>query len=116
MKMAEFFVKKEEGRVQCILCPHYCVIKDGKSGICGARKNINSDLFSINYGVISSISMDPIEKKPLYHFYPGSQILSVGTLGCNLRCPFCQNYQISRYFDENPSPPESEYKPEESSE
>ncbi len=55
----------------------------------------------MNYGVISSMSLDPIEKKPLYHYYPGSQIFSIGTLGCNLHCPFCQNYQISRYFEEN---------------
>jgi len=101
MKEAEYFTKKENNVVQCILCPHLCVIKEDNSGICGARRNKGGILYSVNYGVISGMSFDPIEKKPLYHYYPSSQILSIGTVGCNMRCPFCQNYHISRFFDSN---------------
>lgn len=112
MKKAAYFNKLDQGRVQCMLCPHHCVIADGKSGLCGARKNQSGELYTANYGVLSALSFDPIEKKPLFHYYPGKTILSIGTVGCNLRCPFCQNYTISRYFDEIPvsnletSPPE----------
>lgn len=98
-KEAMYYEKKSDQAVQCFLCPHRCLIRDGKSGICGARKNENGTLFTLNYGKISGNSMDPIEKKPLYHFHPGKPIYSVGTIGCNLKCPFCQNYQIARYFD-----------------
>jgi len=80
--------------VQCFLCPHQCVIKPGKEGICRNKKNMDGELFAHRYGKVSAIAMDPIEKKPLYHFYPGSQILSVGTVGCNFSCDFCQNYQL----------------------
>ncbi len=102
MKTACCFDKKEEKKVKCSLCPHNCLISDGKAGICGARKNSDGELYSENYGIVSGFSYDPIEKKPLYHYYPSSEILSIGTVGCNLHCPFCQNYHISRYFD-NPS-------------
>ncbi len=103
MKSACCFKKEDGGKVRCLLCPHNCLISDGKAGICGARKNISGELYSLNYGIVSGLSFDPIEKKPLYHYYPSSEILSIGTVGCNLHCPFCQNYHISRYF-ENPSP------------
>ncbi len=99
MKSACCFTKEEGKKVRCNLCPHNCLISEEKSGICGARKNIGGLLYSLNYGVISGLSFDPIEKKPLYHYYPSSEILSIGTIGCNLHCPFCQNYHISRYFD-----------------
>ena len=92
---AKFYRKLERNSVECLLCPHYCRIQSGKSGICLVRKNENGVLYQTAYGEITSVNMDPIEKKPLYHFYPGSEILSVGTNGCNLRCPFCQNYEIS---------------------
>jgi len=94
-KMATFFEEKDGG-VICNLCPHKCFLKNGQTGICGVRFNENGILFTKNYGDISSISMDPIEKKPLYHFSPGTEILSVGTWGCNLKCKFCQNWEISQ--------------------
>jgi len=94
-KMATFFEEKDGG-VVCNLCPHKCFLKNGQTGICGVRFNENGILFTKNYGDISSISMDPIEKKPLYHFSPGTEILSVGTWGCNLKCKFCQNWEISQ--------------------
>ena len=80
--------------MQCFLCPHECVVKPGKEGICRNKKNIEGELSAHRYGQASAIAMDPIEKKPLYHFYPGSQILSIGTVGCNFSCDFCQNYHL----------------------
>ncbi|MBI4722487.1 MAG: AmmeMemoRadiSam system radical SAM enzyme [Candidatus Stahlbacteria bacterium] len=93
---ALYYDKLSEGIVKCLLCPHSCVIAPGKTGICRARKNIDSVLYAINYGECVSLSMDPIEKKPLNHFYPGSQILSTASNSCNLACPFCQNAKISQ--------------------
>lgn len=81
--------------VECNVCSHHCKLKPGQIGLCHARTNVNGTIESLNYDTISSISLDPIEKKPLAHFYPGSQILSVGNFGCNFNCPFCQNYSIS---------------------
>lgn len=95
MKTASHYEKKD-GNVQCFLCPHHCIIKPGKVGLCQVRRNENGILMSLNYGMVSSAHMDPIEKKPLYNFYPGYDILSLGTLGCNLSCSFCQNWQISQ--------------------
>ena len=96
MNESQFYNKLQNNKVQCILCPHNCVISEGKSGICKVRINNSGNLISDNYGLVSSIGFDPIEKKPLYHFYPGSEILSVGSFGCNLQCEFCQNWQISQ--------------------
>lgn len=96
MREALFYQKRENGAVLCFLCPHHCHILPGKTGICRVSKNIDGKLYSLNYGMVTSIAMDPIEKKPLYHFYPGSQILSVGSFGCNFRCKFCQNWQIAQ--------------------
>lgn len=79
----------------CEVCPRGCDLKEGQTGFCRARACLNGKVESINYGKITSIALDPIEKKPLYHFYPKSMILSVGSFGCNLRCPFCQNHRIS---------------------
>ena len=93
---ALYYHKEEDNKVKCTLCPHNCIINDGKSGICRVRKNDSGVLYSRNYEMVSSIGFDPIEKKPLYHFYPSSEILSVGSLGCNLHCQFCQNWQISQ--------------------
>jgi len=79
----------------CSLCPHNCRIPEGKKGVCRVRKNIDGQLVSLVYGKPVSVNIDPIEKKPLYHFLPGSSSFSVGTAGCNLSCPFCQNCDIS---------------------
>ncbi len=79
----------------CPICPHLCALEEGQIGLCRARKNLKGIVVSMNYGKITSIGLDPIEKKPLARFMPGSQILSVGSYGCNLSCPFCQNYSIA---------------------
>jgi len=96
MKPAIYFNELDDDVLQCMLCPNKCVIKPGQVGICKARKNIKGMMYSLNYGELTSIAMDPIEKKPLYHYYPGSEILSVGSWGCNLQCDFCQNWEISK--------------------
>ena len=83
------------GCVQCTLCPHNCLIAENSSGFCGSRVNSASALIAEGYGLVSSLALDPIEKKPLRMFHPGSRILSAGGFGCNLRCPFCQNHGIS---------------------
>ena len=95
MKEAMFW-EKEDNKIRCLLCPHNCLIPDGKRGICGVRENKKGVLYSLIYGEASSISPDPIEKKPLYHFYPGTSALSFGTIGCNFKCMHCQNYSISQ--------------------
>lgn len=79
----------------CNVCPHHCNLNDDQIGLCNARSNINGEITAINYGILTSIALDPIEKKPLQRFYPGSNILSVGSFGCNLSCSFCQNHEIS---------------------
>ena len=89
------YYTKDRDTVRCFLCPHGCVLKPGQTGICRARKNIGGSLFSMNYGRVSAYNIDPIEKKPLYHFYPGGRIVSVGSFGCNLKCSFCQNHAIA---------------------
>lgn len=95
MEEAKYYNKIEENSVECNICPRNCIIKEGGFGICNAKKNIEGKLFSINYGEITSMNLDPIEKKPLFHYKPGSSILSVGSFGCNFACGFCQNYSIS---------------------
>ncbi|HEY5556863.1 AmmeMemoRadiSam system radical SAM enzyme [Acetobacterium sp.] len=82
-------------KVICELCPHHCHLNENQIGFCRARSNKDGVITAINYGRITSMALDPIEKKPLARFFPGSRILSVGSFGCNLRCPFCQNYEIS---------------------
>jgi len=94
-KEAKFWKSLSNRKVQCSLCSHNCKIDSEKVGICGVRKNKNGRLFSLIYGSCSSIASDPIEKKPLYHFYPGTNALSLGTVGCNFRCLHCQNFGIS---------------------
>lgn len=96
MRESMFYKKESNNRVECNLCPQNCKIANGKYGFCRGRKNENGKLYSENYGMITSLAMDPIEKKPLYHFYPGHYILSAGSYGCNLRCTFCQNWEISQ--------------------
>jgi pyruvate formate lyase activating enzyme len=96
MQEALFYKRLVLKEVQCFLCPHLCRIKDGKVGFCGVRTNKAGKLYSLNYGRVASVALDPIEKKPLYHFHPGEFILSAGTIGCNLSCLFCQNWSISK--------------------
>lgn len=79
----------------CQVCMHHCALEPGQTGLCRARKNEGEEIVCVNYGQITSLALDPIEKKPLYDFHPGSKVLSVGSFGCNLRCPFCQNHEIS---------------------
>ena len=79
----------------CEICPHHCNLREGQVGLCHARVNRNNQIICENYGKITGLALDPIEKKPLRHFYPGSMILSLGSFGCNLKCPFCQNCDIS---------------------
>lgn len=86
----------EEGEVICSLCNHRCTIREGKHGICGVRENREGTLYAMTYGKVSSEAVDPIEKKPLYHFLPGTLSYSLGSVGCNFRCEHCQNWQISR--------------------
>jgi len=94
-KEANFWKKIEDKKVQCNLCFHSCKITEGKVGICGVRKNENGRLYTLIYGSCSSMASDPIEKKPLYHFHPGTNAFSMGTVGCNFKCSHCQNYSIS---------------------
>ena len=96
MKEAMFFEKLDDKRVKCNLCRHHCVIEDGKKGICRVRENHGGVLYSLVYRKLISENIDPIEKKPLYHFYPGTTSFSVATVGCNFRCLNCQNYEISQ--------------------
>jgi len=100
-RKAMYFEKIENGKVHCYLCPHNCIISPEKVGMCRVRQNIDGELYSLNYGKITSIALDPIEKKPLYHFHPGSKILSAGTFGCNLKCSFCQNWTIAHDIPES---------------
>ena len=85
-----------DGRVRCHLCGHHCWISEGKVGVCRVRKNVGGSLYTLSYGQIISQHIDPIEKKPLYHFYPGTTAYSIATLGCNFHCRWCQNWQISQ--------------------
>jgi len=98
LKIAEYWEKLEENKVKCGLCPHYCIISDGKTGRCGARTNQNGTLFASSYGCVTSIALDPIEKKPLYRFHSGKNIVSIGSYGCNFHCQFCQNHRISMEY------------------
>ncbi len=85
-----------DGKVRCRLCPLNCIINEGQRGSCRVRKNIGGRLYTLNYGKVSSIAADPVEKKPLFHFWPGSCALSVSTVGCNMHCKHCQNWEISQ--------------------
>lgn len=96
LKEAMFYEKLDEGKVRCNLCNHRCKIASGKRGICGVRENRDGTLYSLIYNTVSSEAVDPIEKKPLFHFKPGSKAYSLGTIGCNFRCKHCQNWTISQ--------------------
>jgi len=104
-----YYVKKDKDVVKCKLCPHGCVITPGNRGICRVRLNKGGILQTINYGLYTALSLDPIEKKPLKDFYPGTYILSIGTFGCNLKCSYCQNWQIAH----GESPPTNKLEPKE---
>jgi pyruvate formate lyase activating enzyme len=91
-----YYTPAKDSKVRCQLCPHNCLIASDRVGICRQRKNVEGKLYTLNYGQITSIHMDPMEKKPIYHFHPGEQVLSLGTNGCNLACMFCQNWSISQ--------------------
>ncbi|MCE5250633.1 AmmeMemoRadiSam system radical SAM enzyme [bacterium] len=93
---ASYYEKLDKNRVRCILCPNFCTITDGNTGICRIRANRGGTLVAEGYGRVVSLAVDPIEKKPLYHFHPSSVILSTGVNGCNFRCGFCQNSEISQ--------------------
>lgn len=101
MKEALFYKKLKKKVVRCFLCPNFCVINENELGKCLARKNINGKLISLSYGKPVAINIDPIEKKPLYHFLPGTKTFSIGTAGCTLKCDFCQNYEIAQTSPED---------------
>ncbi|MDD4871248.1 MAG: AmmeMemoRadiSam system radical SAM enzyme [Kiritimatiellae bacterium] len=99
MSTAKFWHKLENGRIECDLCPHNCRLSDGKTGLCKVRSVRDGEMNADGYGFVSSVGVDPIEKKPLYHFYPGAAIFSFGGWGCNFACDFCQNWTISQEVD-----------------
>lgn len=101
MEKAKYYTSLKEKRVQCVLCPHFCVIEENKYGNCKVRLNKDGKLYSIVYGKPCAVNIDPIEKKPQFHFLPGSFSYSIGTAGCNLHCKFCQNWDISQFKQED---------------
>jgi hypothetical protein len=113
MKEAMFYDKIGDGKVKCHLCCQYCTISPGKRGICAVRENRDGVLQSLVYGKIVARHVDPIEKKPLFHFFPGSRSYSIATVGCNFRCLHCQNYDISDYPKGHPDIPGIDMSPEE---
>lgn len=98
MKESYLYKKLDNEKVQCTTCAQNCVIESAKRGICGVRENIDGKLFALNYSKAIAVNIDPVEKKPLFHFLPGTKSLSVATVGCNLRCSNCQNYELSQGF------------------
>jgi len=104
MHEALFYEKLADQKVKCTLCPWNCVIGEVKVGVCSVRQNVGGMLYSLIYAKVASIAVDPIEKKPLYRFHPGTEVLSVGSYGCNMKCGHCQNWQIAHvnYFTSKP--------------
>jgi pyruvate formate lyase activating enzyme len=98
---AKYYKKLKGNSVQCQLCPHFCIIENNKKGFCGVRENKDGQLFSLVYGKPVAVNVDPVEKKPLFHFLPGTKTFSLGTTGCNLHCMFCQNWDISQCKNED---------------
>ncbi|MDY0327566.1 MAG: AmmeMemoRadiSam system radical SAM enzyme [Arcobacteraceae bacterium] len=94
--MKYFNAKENSTKLVCLLCSHYCSLNKGQSGVCGVNRNTGDEIVCEVYGYVSAINIDPIEKKPLYHFLPQTKSLSFGTVGCNFKCPFCQNWGISQ--------------------
>jgi pyruvate formate lyase activating enzyme len=103
LKEALFYEKMPDGRVRCTLCPHECKVAEGRRGVCGVRWNHQGTLYTLVYDKVVARHLDPIEKKPLFHFQPGSISYSIATVGCNLRCTFCQNWEISQAPKSKPS-------------
>ncbi|MEN6373927.1 MAG: AmmeMemoRadiSam system radical SAM enzyme [Smithella sp.] len=112
MKEALLYEKTSDGKVQCCLCSHRCQIAPGKRGICAVRENIDGTLYSLVYGKIIAQHVDPIEKKPLFNFHPGSRSYSIATVGCNFSCMHCQNYDISQFPRKHQIIPGDEITPE----
>ncbi len=112
MKEAMFYEKLGEKKVRCFLCSHDCHIKEGKRGICYVRKNLDGSLYSLVYGKVISMNIDPVEKKPLFHFLPASSSFSIASVGCNFRCEHCQNFEISQYPKEHEDIPGNDFTPE----
>jgi pyruvate formate lyase activating enzyme len=113
MKEALLYEKLKDKLVHCYLCSHHCRIADNKFGFCGVRQNMDGQLYTYAYGGVIAVHVDPIEKKPLYQFLPGSSSFSVATIGCNFRCGFCQNWEISQAsFREGMSSQQEEFSPE----
>ncbi|NTU41910.1 MAG: AmmeMemoRadiSam system radical SAM enzyme [Nitrospirales bacterium] len=112
MREAMLYERAAEGKVRCRLCSHSCLIPPGKRGICGVRENRDGTLYTLVYGKVVARHIDPIEKKPLFHFHPGSRSYSISTVGCNFRCMHCQNYEISQYPHTSPDIPGEEMTPE----
>jgi len=113
MKEAMLYEKLEGKKVKCNLCNHHCVIPDGKRGICGVRENKGGILYTLNYGKIIAYHVDPIEKKPFFHFLPGSDAFSISSEGCNFSCKHCQNWEISQLVKERKEVYGEDFKPEE---
>ncbi len=113
MKEARFYEPIGEGKVKCFLCAQRCTISPGKRGICAVRENREGVLYSLVYGRIIARHVDPVEKKPLFHFYPGSTSYSIATVGCNFKCLHCQNYDISQYPKKHSDIPGEDMTPEE---
>ena len=100
MKEVYLYKKLKDKKVQCRNCAHFCIIEPAQRGSCGVRENIDGKLYALNYGKAIAVNIDPIEKKPFFHFLPGSHSLSIATVGCNFACKNCQNYNISQGFKE----------------
>ncbi|MEM2193118.1 MAG: AmmeMemoRadiSam system radical SAM enzyme [Candidatus Methanomethylicia archaeon] len=96
VKEAYFYNKLKNNIVQCIICPRKCIVKPGSRGFCNTRENRDGKLYSLIYGRVSAMSVDPIEKKPLFHFWPGSPTFSISSVGCSFKCPWCQNWHLSQ--------------------
>ena len=94
--MESRFVEQEGEALRCTICPHLCVLSMGKRGLCGSKENQDGKIIDLSYGKLSALAVDPIEKKPLSHFYPGSISLSISSIGCNFTCPWCQNFGLSQ--------------------
>lgn len=94
--MESRYVEEVDDALRCTICPHLCVLSEGKQGLCGTKVNQGGKVIDLSYGKISALAVDPIEKKPLAHFYPGSRALSISSIGCNFTCPWCQNYGLSQ--------------------
>ncbi|MGO9611422.1 MAG: AmmeMemoRadiSam system radical SAM enzyme [Dissulfurispiraceae bacterium] len=112
MQEALLYEKTGDEKVRCYLCAHHCIIAAGNRGICGVRENIGGTLYSLVYGKVIAHHVDPIEKKPLFHFQPGSRSYSIATVGCNFKCMHCQNFEISQYPKQRHDIPGQEMTPE----